>query len=330
MALSRYINILISFVFVGVASYTGALFAAESSVPVKQGQCNLALVAENNKIFDDLLNLRSKSPAFVSEKVFQKAAIDYVNESERCYQSLYAAEPGKASPLLETKIDNGGVWLATMTGNLIDGKFVLTRTKWGVGSPFSGNTGPGIEAGIVTYSYIANGVSNAAEGVDSNTSIGSLASFETCFFAEITTAFAAWSAVANIDFKQVSDNGLPLDAAGANGDIRMGAHFFDGEFGILAHAFFPPPNGVSAAGDLHFDRSENWTCDTSGIDIGIVTAHEIGHSIGLNHEENSPALMQPFYNPAVSRPLSDDINGLRSIYGARLIISPIIFLLLSD
>ena len=42
------------------------------------------------------------------------------------------------------------------------------------------------------------------------------------------------------------------------GDIRIGAHRFDGAGKVLAHTYFPPPNGSSAAGDSHYDSSENW------------------------------------------------------------------------
>jgi hypothetical protein len=42
------------------------------------------------------------------------------------------------------------------------------------------------------------------------------------------------------------------------GDIRIGAHRFDGASKTLAHTYYPPPNGGTAAGDAHFDDAENW------------------------------------------------------------------------
>jgi hypothetical protein len=164
-----------------------------------------------------------------------------------------------------------------------------------------------------------SGVSNNAEDTSSNTSITNLPNYQSCFIAEIVNAFAAWSAVSNIKFTQVSDNSLAFNHPSAKGDIRIGSHYIDGNSGALAHAFLPPPNGYSAAGDLHFDSSENWTCNTSGIDIGIVALHEIGHSIGLDHADNlnegESAVMEPYYSPALTNLLIDDKNGAVRIYG---------------
>jgi hypothetical protein len=43
------------------------------------------------------------------------------------------------------------------------------------------------------------------------------------------------------------------------GDIRIGAHKFDGPANVLAHAYYPPSvNRCTAAGDTHFDVAENW------------------------------------------------------------------------
>lgn len=76
-----------------------------------------------------------------------------------------------------------------------------------------------------------------------------------------------WASVSGgkLTFTQVSETGAyPFNAAGSTendprfGDIRIGAHYFDGPSKVLAHTYFPPPNGATAAGDAHFDDSENW------------------------------------------------------------------------
>jgi hypothetical protein len=117
------------------------------------------------------------------------------------------------------------------------------------------------------------------------------------------------------------DKGLAFNAAGATGDIRIGAHTLDGAFNVLAHGFYPPPNGTSAAGDLHFDAAEPWACTPGAglIDIGIVALHELGHVLGLGHEPRSQrfAVMNPFYNPSVASVLlGDDVDGGINIYGS--------------
>jgi len=67
----------------------------------------------------------------------------------------------------------------------------------------------------------------------------------------------------------------------ANGDHGDGSPF-DGPFGVLAHAYYPPPNSGSLAGDVHFDEAETWTdAFQSGgpqpVDLETVALHEIGH-----------------------------------------------------
>jgi hypothetical protein len=182
--------------------------------------------------------------------------------------------------------------------------FVLGPTapgKWGPPVMGTGAT--------VTWSLIGAGVSTGGEVADPT--FTPLSAFMPVGFkAAIEAAFAAWSAVANITFIEVADSGHAFNAAGATGDIRIGGHSFDGAGGTLAHGYFPPTNGVSAAGDIHFDIAETWKLGFGGPGFD-----EIGHAIGLAPTGVPGSLMNPFYTEAFSGPQADDIAGAKFIYG---------------
>ena len=257
--------------------------------------CDEDVLAESKTEFRRLRNLRRNYPDRLTDEEFRSASNRYIFEAEKCYQAKY----GMTVPTSQ-KIDDGGLWASDAQNLLLaepgssDPQHVLVSTKWGPDSPFTGGVdaiGPGSPGGEITYSFMGNGVSMAAESAsanptaDPNTAIGSLGTLDICFYEEISDSFGAWSAVADITFTPVTDNGAAFNAGGATGEIRIGAHAIDGAFGVSAHAYFPPPNGVTLAGDLHFDEADLWACDPvlGAIDIGIVALHEIGHAIGLGH-----------------------------------------------
>jgi len=189
--------------------------------------------------------------------------------------------------------------------------FVLGPTVPGKWGPPTMGTGAS-----VTWSLMPGGTSCVAELAACTAS--HLATFMPLgYHAAITSAFAAWSAVADITFTEVVDNGLPFNAGGAVGDLRVGGHAFDGPSGVLAHGFFPPLNGTSAAGDIHFDIADTWKIGFGGADFDIFTvmAHEIGHAIGLDHTLVSASLMNALYSEAFVGLQADDIAGGVFIYG---------------
>lgn len=224
---------------------------------------------------------------------------------------------------IATSILGALLWLAASGAHA----FVLGPTtpgKWG--SPVFG------EGATLTWSLMSTGLDCCVEfaactntGLDDFMPLG--------YEAQLLAAFDAWSAVADVTFVEVADDGAAFNAPTSSGDIRIGGHFFDGAGGTLAHGFFPPTNGDSAAGDIHFDIDELWTIGFGGggFDIFQVFAHELGHALGLSHTGVADSLMNPFYTEAFAGPQADDIAGMQFLYGpaAGAVPEPASLLLLS-
>ena len=120
-----------------------------------------------------------------------------------------------------------------------------------------------------------------------------------------TEALSTWSEYAPLNFKEIADPGNGRDV-----DIRVGSEFIDGRSNTLAFAYFP------GGGDITFDSGDSWNNS-----LFLETAvHEIGHSLGLAHEEGVSAIMNPtianrYAGQTDAFLLQDDINGIVSLYG---------------
>ncbi|MEE3372528.1 MAG: matrixin family metalloprotease [Planctomycetota bacterium] len=142
----------------------------------------------------------------------------------------------------------------------------------------------------------------------------------------VEEALTLWSEVAPIHFVELVDEGpLPTGEelaylASDYPQIRFGHHLIDGETGAaLAHAYLPFSTREGLAGDIHFDRDEPWNRNGGGLFLETAL-HEIGHALGLDHDVENDAIMNPiiqnrFDDLGTGYLLEDDITGIRNLYG---------------
>ncbi|KAK7156951.1 hypothetical protein R3I94_006871 [Phoxinus phoxinus] len=132
----------------------------------------------------------------------------------------------------------------------------------------------------------------------------------------VSAAFQLWSNVSGLLFQELQQGPTDIRLAFFEGEHNDGTgNAFDGPGGALAHAFFP------FRGEAHFDMSERWTLSgLKGHNLFLVTAHEIGHTLGLVHSPVRHALMSPYYKKTGSNALLSwhDISAIQQLYGQPL------------
>ena len=187
------------------------------------------------------------------------------------------------------------------TAQLRKKRYVVRKKKWKVSSTGAYN---------VAYFYENDYNPNAAgkEGHDKSMTPAAVKK-------EVEAGFAEWTKYSGLNFIEVDD------ARKASVKIRFGsdAHgekkertYFDGPYGVLAHMYYP------RNGKMHFDEAENYTAshEKPGISLYFVSAHEMGHGLGIEHSSNSRALMAPYYiGYREQMLLEDDIKAVRHLYG---------------
>ena len=122
--------------------------------------------------------------------------------------------------------------------------------------------------------------------------------------SETAKAFAMWQDVSDLKFRKQS-SGLV--------DIAIEYEVDDGPGNTLGKAFFP-----QWGGNVSMDDSELWsTSPTRGTQLLQTLVHELGHSLGLSHSNDSRAIMYGWYSGWKTnlRLRRDDIEGIQSLYG---------------
>ncbi|CAJ0937376.1 unnamed protein product [Ranitomeya imitator] len=139
---------------------------------------------------------------------------------------------------------------------------------------------------------------------------------------ELIKALKVWENVSPLKFVEVGINQTAdIDMFFVSGQHNDGErNAFDGPGRVLGHAFMPPFSKTKKDldGDLHLDNDEKWSInEKKGVNLLQAAAHELGHSLGLDHSTISEALMAPTYKGY--KPLfqlhQDDIEAIQALYG---------------
>lgn len=192
--------------------------------------------------------------------------------------------------------------------------------KWGASNQV------GTPGGVVTWSLMPDGtpldplVSGLGfSGTSNLSSVFAQVGGSAAAMPWIQAAFSAWSAVANVQFVQVTESGsLPFGAAYGGlpvvGSIRIGAFAFAPGDTTAAVGYAAPPNGgTTLEGDILFNTSNLFRIApgqegdlyelypaSSGFfytnDLPGLFAHELGHALGMAHSAVGNSLMCGYVN----------------------------------
>lgn len=165
--------------------------------------------------------------------------------------------------------------------------FITSGVKWG-------SSGNGTSGGNVTWSFAKFNFNDRL-------------SFDQLLYSsledDVRNAFKTWQDVADITFTEVEDS--------SNTDIRIGMNAIDGVNNTLGTAHYTYSGNIFSFADIELDTSEDW----SGSLPYLTLVHEIGHAIGLDHENRVPAIMNSTIDTNLTGLTNDDKEGIIAIYG---------------
>lgn len=117
------------------------------------------------------------------------------------------------------------------------------------------------------------------------------------------------------------------DGVNFGGTACDGSAFGDSDLAVT-ESVYDSNTGFRVAAAITFNAAQSWSVYDGPLQVSTdfrrVALHELGHFLGLEHETNVPAIMNPDVSD-LDRLQDDDINGAAALYlplGAATLVSP--------